>query len=73
VTDKRSAASSSDTPLDLRASGPPVAGRELAEQLVEQARAEGVDLVGPGRLLGDLTKRVLEAGLGPEIADAPRR
>jgi putative transposase len=45
------------------------AGRELAEQLVEQARAEGVDLVGPGDLLGDLTKRVLEAGLEAEMTD----
>jgi putative transposase len=36
---------------------------------VEQARAEGVDLVGPGGLLGDLTKRVLEAGLEAEMTD----
>ena len=38
--------------------------QSLAEQLVEQARAEGVDLVGPGGLLSDLTKQVLETGLG---------
>ena len=37
--------------------------RSLAEQLVEQARADGVDLVGPGGLLAGLTKQVLEAGL----------
>jgi transposase-like protein len=36
---------------------------------VEQARAEGVDLVGPGGLLGDLTKRVLEAGLEAEMTE----
>ena len=36
---------------------------------MEQARAEGVDLVGPGGLLGDLTKRVLEAGLEAEMTD----
>ncbi|MCB1283537.1 MAG: transposase, partial [Microthrixaceae bacterium] len=42
---------------------------ELAAQLVDQARADGVDLVGPGGLLGDLTKRVLEAGLEVEMAD----
>jgi putative transposase len=34
--------------------------RSLAEQLVDQARADGVDLVGPGGLLADLTKQVLE-------------
>ena len=34
----------------------------IAEQLVERARTEGVDLVGPGGLLGDLTKQVLETG-----------
>jgi putative transposase len=53
---------------------PPATGRvvvsdELAAQLVDQARADGVDLVGPGGLLGDLTKRVLEAGLEVEMAD----
>jgi transposase-like protein len=40
---------------------------ELAESLVEQARVEGVELVGPGGLLGDLTKRVLEASLEAEM------
>ena len=40
---------------------------ELAESLVEQARIEGVELVGPGGLLGDLTKQVLEAGLEAEM------
>jgi putative transposase len=40
---------------------------DLAETLVEQARAEGVELVGPGGLLGDLTKKVLEAGLEAEM------
>jgi putative transposase len=39
----------------------------LAESLVERARAEGVELVGQGGLLGDLTKRVLEAGLEAEM------
>lgn len=42
---------------------------ELAEALVEQARVEGVELVGPGGLLGDLTKRVLEASLEAEMDD----
>ena len=34
--------------------------QSVAEELVERARAEGVDLVGPGGLLGDLTKQILE-------------
>ena len=42
---------------------------ELAERLVEQARADGVELIGPGGLLSDLTKRVLEAGLEAELSD----
>ena len=37
------------------------------EQLVEQARADGVGLVGPGGLLAGLTKQVLEAGLEVEM------
>jgi putative transposase len=44
-----------------------VADEELAQQLVDRARAEGVKLTGPGGLLGDLTKRVLEAGLEGEM------
>src|SRR5215207_506405 len=39
----------------------------IAEELVARARAEGVDLVGPGGLLGELTKRVLETGLEVEM------
>ena len=34
---------------------------ERAEQLVAQARAKGIELVGPDGLLTSLTKRVLEA------------
>ena len=40
-----------------------IADEELAQQLVDRARAEGVKLTGPGGLLGDLTKRILETGL----------
>lgn len=40
---------------------------ELAQQLVDRAKAEGVKLTGPGGLLGDLTRRVLEAGLEGEM------
>ena len=46
-----------------------VVSDELAAQLVDQARTDGVDLVGPGVLLGDLTKRVLEAGLEAEMTE----
>ncbi len=41
----------------------------IAEQLAEQVRAEGVELVGPGDLLGELTKQVLEVGLEIEMDD----
>ena len=39
----------------------------IAERLVAQARDEGVDLVGPDGLLGELTKQVLETGLAVEF------
>lgn len=42
---------------------------ELAEQLVEQARASGVELTGPGGLLSGLTKQVLETALQVEMSD----
>ena len=41
--------------------------QSVAEELVQRARAEGVDLVGPGGLLGDLTKQILETGLEVEM------
>src|SRR4051795_2368521 len=41
--------------------------QSLAEQLVEQARADGIGLVGPGGLLAGLTKQILEAGLEVEM------
>jgi putative transposase len=42
---------------------------ELAVELMERAQADGVRLVGPGGLLADLTKRVLEAGLNAEMTE----
>ncbi len=39
----------------------------LAQELVERARAEGVELVGPGGLLTGLTKTVLETALEAEL------
>ena len=41
----------------------------LAVELLERARSEGVELVGPGGLLAELTKRVLEAGLEAELTE----
>jgi putative transposase len=43
--------------------------KELAEELVECARDEGVDLVGPDGLLTELRKKVLEAGLEAEMTE----
>jgi putative transposase len=43
--------------------------RSLAEQLVDQAKADGRSLVGQGGLLADLTKQVLETGLEIEMEE----
>ena len=42
---------------------------QLAQTLVEQARAEGLELVGPGGLLTGLTKTVLETALEAELSE----
>ena len=71
MTDITETATDTDTTegwsLPPAATGAPAVTAEVAEQLVADARAEGVELVGPGGLLGDLTKRVLEAGLEAEL------
>ena len=41
----------------------------IARQLLEQAKTEGVSLVGPGGLLAGVTKTVLQAALDAEMAD----
>jgi transposase-like protein len=46
-----------------------VEDQQLAEELVERARTEGVELVGPGGLLAGLTKNVLEASLEAEMTE----
>jgi transposase-like protein len=46
---------------------PDAAELELARQLAERARAEGLSLTGPGGLLGRLTKVVLEGALEGEL------
>lgn len=43
--------------------------RRLAEQLLEQAKARGVSLVGPGGVLAGLTKQVLETALEAEMTE----
>lgn len=42
---------------------------ELVDRLVEQADAEGAELLGPGGLLTDLTRRVLERAMDVELTD----
>ncbi len=42
--------------------------KQLAERLLERAKEQNVELVGPGGLLGRLTKSVLETALDAEMA-----
>jgi putative transposase len=43
--------------------------RQLAEQLLAQAKEQGIELVGPNGLLNQLTKNVLETALDAEITE----
>ncbi|APE19279.1 IS256 family transposase [Mycolicibacterium pallens] len=43
--------------------------KQLAEQLLAQAKEQGVELVGPNGLLNQLTKNVLEAALDAEMSE----
>lgn len=43
--------------------------KDLAERLLAQAKEQGVSLVGPGGLLNQLTKNVLETALNAELAE----
>jgi putative transposase len=43
--------------------------QQLAQELVEQARADGVELMGRGGLLTGLTKSVLETALETEMSE----
>ena len=54
-------------PDDKPATGP--GWQELVGRLVAQARKQGLELTGRGRLLQQLTKRVLEPALEGEITD----
>jgi len=58
------------TPVDSSAeaeSAERTVDEALAQELVERARSEGVELVGPGGLLSGLTKTVLETALEAEL------
>jgi putative transposase len=48
---------------------PKLVDREFAQRLVEQARADGVDIAGSAGLLQQLMKSVLEAALAEELTD----
>ena len=63
MTETIGSVATTDTVLDEDAQ------RELAAQMVEQARAAGIDRVGPGGLLTGLTKQVLEAALEEELSE----
>jgi hypothetical protein len=62
-----------DTPTVPRNQGdrepgsPLVVSPELADQLLARAEAGGVELLGPGGLLSQVTKAVLERALGEEM------
>ncbi|MFJ4651024.1 IS256 family transposase [Nocardia sp. NPDC088792] len=43
--------------------------KKLAQQLLAQAKEQGIDLVGPGGLLNQLTKTVLETALEAEMTE----
>ena len=43
--------------------------QQLAEQLLAQAKEQGVELVGPDGLLNQLTKNVLETALEAEMSE----
>lgn len=46
-----------------------ISTEDLAGELMERAEADGVSLIGPGGLLADLTKRLLESMLEGEMTD----
>jgi putative transposase len=45
--------------------------KQLAGQLLEQAKEQNIELVGPGGLLSQLTKNVLETALDAEVSEHP--
>lgn len=57
------------TDMTTTVAGLTAAEEGLARDLMERARAEGVNLVGPGGLLSGLTKTVLETALEAELTE----
>jgi transposase-like protein len=53
--------------MTARCPGPRWSMRELADQLLGKAAAEGVELLGPDGLLSQVTKAVLERALAEEM------
>jgi putative transposase len=55
----------------VAADGRAAAGLEvrIAQELIDQARAQGVSLVGPGGLLGQVTRTVLQTALEAEMTE----
>jgi putative transposase len=47
----------------------PVVSEEIAEQRLARAEAEGVDILGPDGLLGQVSMAVLERALSEELTD----
>jgi len=43
--------------------------QQLAQDLVDRARADGVKLIGPGGLLTGVTKTVIETALEAELSE----
>jgi putative transposase len=43
--------------------------KQLAEQFMQQAEEQNIELVGPGGLLNQLTKNVLETALDADMAE----
>lgn len=48
---------------------PPIVDAALADELIARAEAEGIELLGPGGLLKQMTKAVLERALGEELTE----
>jgi putative transposase len=69
VTEAVAAADPADERSQKSSPAAPVLDEELARQLVDEARTKGVSLLGPGGLLGGLTKQVLETSLEAEMTD----
>ena len=67
MTDTMDATSSTSSPGGP--ARPSESLQDLTSQLVAQAGAEGVSLVGPGGLLAELTKMLLESALDAEMTE----